>query len=69
MARAALGWSIRDLAAETGLSANTVINIEAGKPSVQPQTLDRIFTRLGLAGVSFTNDPVRGVGVYLRETG
>lgn len=67
MARAALGWSIRRLAEETGLSPNTIINFEEGKPSVQPKTVDRIFTRLGLAGCTFFNDPVNGVGIFVRK--
>ena len=53
MARAALGWTVRDLAAATGLHRNTITNIEIGRYTGDPKTLEIIETVLTRAGVQF----------------
>ena len=57
MARAALNWSLRDLAEAAGISANTVSRFEGGKPAI-PATLTVIRQAFEAAGVRFTE---RGV--------
>jgi DNA-binding XRE family transcriptional regulator len=66
MARAALNWTVRDLAEATGLHRNTINNIEVGRYVGDPKTLaaiERIFTR---AGVEFTNGDAPGVRLKKR---
>jgi transcriptional regulator with XRE-family HTH domain len=61
MARAALGWTVRDLAEATGLHRNTINNIEIGRYAGDPKTLAVIEKVLGRAGVEFTNGDQPGV--------
>jgi transcriptional regulator with XRE-family HTH domain len=61
MARAALNWTVRDLAEATGLHRNTINNIEVGRYAGDPQTLARIEKVLVRAGVEFTNGDQPGV--------
>ena len=42
MARAALNWTVRDLAEATGLHRNTINNIEVGRYGGDPKTLELI---------------------------
>jgi transcriptional regulator with XRE-family HTH domain len=61
MARAALNWTVRDLADATGLHRNTINNIEVGRYAGDPESLaviERVLTR---AGVEFTNGNQPGV--------
>jgi transcriptional regulator with XRE-family HTH domain len=67
MARAALKWTVRDLAEATGLHRNTINNIEVGRYSGDPQTLAKIEKVLIRAGVEFTDGD--RPGVRLRKTG
>jgi transcriptional regulator with XRE-family HTH domain len=66
MARAALNWTVRDLAEATGLHRNTVNNIEVGRYVGDPKTLAVIEKTLTKAGVEFTNGD--RPGVRLRKT-
>jgi transcriptional regulator with XRE-family HTH domain len=52
MARAALDWSQRDLAAASGVSARTVIRFEAGE-SVLPVRVQALRQALQAKGVLF----------------
>ena len=52
MARAALGWSVRDLAEHAGLSANTVSRFENGF-GAHVATLQQIQVVLEKAGIEF----------------
>jgi transcriptional regulator with XRE-family HTH domain len=61
MARAALNWTVRDLAAATGLHRNTITNIEVGRYAGDPETLTIIEKTLTKAGVEFTNGDRPGV--------
>ena len=67
MARAALGWGVRDLAKHAGLSANTVSRFENGFGTMV-ETLARIQETLEIAGVAFISaDQQGGPGIRLRE--
>jgi DNA-binding XRE family transcriptional regulator len=66
MARAALNWTVRDLANATGLHRNTITNIEVGRYAGDAATLaaiEQIFIREGLV---FIDENGGGAGVRLR---
>jgi transcriptional regulator with XRE-family HTH domain len=67
MARAALDWTVRDLAEATGLHRNTISNIEVGRYAGDPKTLELIEKILRAAGVEFINENGGGPGVRLRR--
>jgi DNA-binding XRE family transcriptional regulator len=67
MARAALNWTVRDLAKATGLHRNTINNIEVGRYAGDPESLKTIEKVLTRAGVEFTDGDQPGV--RLRKTG
>jgi transcriptional regulator with XRE-family HTH domain len=67
MARAALNWTVRDLAKATGLHRNTVTNIEVGRYSGDPDTLALLEKALRAAGVEFIDENGGGPGVRLRK--
>ena len=67
MARAALNWTVRDLAEATGLHRNTITNIEVGRYSGDPETLSTIESVLKRAGVEFIDEDGGGPGVRLRR--
>jgi transcriptional regulator with XRE-family HTH domain len=60
MARAAVGWGVRELAKKAGVTANTVTRIENGADAKQ-STIDRLQHVLELAGVEFINGDRPGV--------
>ena len=55
MARAAVGWGVRELAEKAGVTANTVTRIENGADAKQ-STLDRLKSALEAAGVEFIDE-------------
>jgi transcriptional regulator with XRE-family HTH domain len=67
MARAALGWTVRDLADATGLHRNTITNLEVGRYAGDPETLSNIKSVLEAAGVDFIDENGGGPGVRLRK--
>jgi transcriptional regulator with XRE-family HTH domain len=67
MARAALNWTVRDLAEAAELHRNTITNIETGKYAGDQETLARIATVLKRAGVEFIDENGGGPGVRLRK--
>lgn len=67
MARAALDWTVRDLAEATGLHRNTINNIEVGRYDADPATLQKIEKVLHAAGIEFIDENGGGVGVRLRR--
>jgi len=67
MARAALNWTVRDLAEATGLHRNTISNLEVGRFAGDPETLSIIERVLKDAGVEFIDENGGGVGVRLRK--
>lgn len=66
MARAALGWGVRDLAREASVSVDTISRLERGE-ELQPRTLAAIRTALEDAGVLFIDQNGHGAGVRLRD--
>jgi transcriptional regulator with XRE-family HTH domain len=67
MARAALNWTVRDLAEATQLHRNTISNIETGRYGGDVTTLARIAAVLKRAGVDFIEENGGGPGVRLRR--
>jgi transcriptional regulator with XRE-family HTH domain len=67
MARAALNWTVRDLAEATGLHRNTINNVEVGRYAGDPDTLQKIEKVLVSAGVEFIAENGGGPGVRLRK--
>ena len=66
MARAAVGWGVRELAKKAGVTANTVTRIENGADAKQ-STIDKLQHALELAGVEFIDENGGGPGVRLRK--
>lgn len=66
MARAALGWSVRELAAKAGVTANTVSRFENGADALG-ETLTKIQRALERGGVIFIDENGGGPGVRLRD--
>jgi transcriptional regulator with XRE-family HTH domain len=66
MARAAVGWGVRELAKKAGVTANTVTRIENGADARQ-STVDRLQHALEAAGVEFIQENGGGPGVRLRK--
>ncbi len=66
MARAALGWSVRELASKAGLAANTVSRYENGTDAYG-ETLTKIQRAFEQAGIIFIDEDESGPGVRLRE--
>jgi transcriptional regulator with XRE-family HTH domain len=68
MARAALGWGVRQLSTKAGVATNTVSRFENGYGAMV-ETLTRIQGALENAGVIFiAADQTGGPGVRLRES-
>jgi transcriptional regulator with XRE-family HTH domain len=67
MARAALNWTVRELADASKLHRNTITNIETGRYAGDAATLDTIETVLKKAGVDFIDENGGGPGVRLRK--
>jgi DNA-binding XRE family transcriptional regulator len=67
MARAALGWTVRDLAKAAGLHRNTINNVEVGRYAGDPATLQKIEKVLISAGIEFIDENGGGPGVRLRK--
>src|SRR3954471_13986960 len=67
MARAALNWTVRDLAEAAGVHRNTISNIEVGRYGGDPRTLQLIEQRFKAAGVEFIDENGGGAGVRLRK--
>ncbi|MEO1020130.1 MAG: helix-turn-helix transcriptional regulator [Pseudomonadota bacterium] len=69
MARAALGWGVRELATAAGVQPNTVSRYENGDVA-KTTTVEALQRVLEAAGVEFITENGGGPGVRLRkETG
>ena len=66
-ARAALNWSIEDLAEKSGVSARTIMRLEAvdGVPPGRSQTLFDIKAALEAGGIAFTGTATDRPGIQL----
>lgn len=60
MARAALGWGVRDLAAAAKVAPDTIARLERGE-DLRERTLEAIQAVLEAAGIEFTNGDAPGV--------
>lgn len=67
MARAALGWGVRDLAERAGVTPNTISRIENGADALG-STSQKIQGALEAAGVIFIAENGEGPGVRLKKT-
>ena len=67
MARAALGWTLQDLEAKSGVGRNTISRYEAGHDILASalQSLEGVLTDEGI--VFFEDDKVYGIGVGLKK--
>ena len=65
MARVALSWGVRDLAAAAKVSPNTVARLERGE-TLYPRTVEAIRAALETAGIEFIPQNGGGVGVRLK---
>ena len=68
MARAALGWGVRELAAAAKVSIDTVARFERGD-ELKERTIEALRRTLEAAGVKFIEENGGGVGVRLRKPG
>ena len=66
MARAAIGWGVRDVAKKAGVTANTVTRIENGADAKQ-STVEKLQRALEAAGVQFIEENGGGPGVRLKK--
>ena len=60
MARAAVGWGMRDLARMANVSMDTVIRLERGE-SMKQTTIERLRITLATAGIEFDDGDAPGV--------
>ena len=67
MARAGLGWRVRDLATKAGVTANTVSRYENGADALGG-TLEKMQRALEEGGVIFIDENGGGAGVRLRAS-
>lgn len=66
MARVALGWGVRDIAAAAKVSTDTISRLERGE-KLKPRTIDDIRATFEAAGIEFIPEDTKGPGVRLRE--
>ncbi len=67
MARAAVNWSLDQLAQAAGVHRNTIHNFETGRYSGSPEKLRAVRQALQAAGVEFIGE-AESAGVRLRST-
>lgn len=68
MARAALKWSLQDLADAAKVHRNTITNFENEKYAGSQEALAAIRTALEAAGVEFIPENGGGAGVRLKRS-
>lgn len=65
MARVAIGWGVRELAAAANVSPNTIARLERGE-ELKASTIETIRSALEAAGVEFIPENGGGAGVRLK---
>lgn len=65
MARAALGWGVRDLAMKANVSTQTVTRLERGE-QLKDSTIENIKSVFLMSGIEFIPQNGGGPGVRLR---
>ena len=68
MARAGIGWGVRELAEAANVSTNTLTRFERGE-RLYARTVEAIRAALEAAGVEFIAENGGGPGVRLRKAG
>ena len=68
MARVALGLGVRELAAASQVSTDTIVRFERGD-ALRDRTVDALRGALEAAGVEFIPENGGGAGVRLRKDG
>lgn len=66
MARAALGWGVRELAGAAKVSIDTVARFERGD-ELKERTIEALQRALEVAGVEFIDENGGGAGVRLKK--
>ena len=66
MARAALGWNIKELSSRVGVAANTISRFENGSDALG-ETLRKIRRVFEEAGITFIDENGGGPGVRLKK--
>ena len=66
MARAALGWGVRDLARAAKVSIDTVVRFERGD-ELMDRTVEAIQRALEAEGIEFIDENGGGAGVRVRK--
>jgi transcriptional regulator with XRE-family HTH domain len=66
MARAALGWGVRELAETAGVSTQTVTRLERGEP-LKSRTIESLRRAFEVAGIEFIPENGAGAGVRLKK--
>jgi transcriptional regulator with XRE-family HTH domain len=66
MARAALGWGVRELAAAAKVSIDTIARFERGD-ELKERTIEAIHRALETEGVAFIDENGGGPGVRLKK--
>ena len=66
MARAGLGWGVRELAAKAKVSVETVVRFEAGE-QLRESTLRKLTSAIERGGVEFIDEDGGGPGVRLAK--
>ena len=67
MARAALGWTVRDLENKSKINKNTISRYEAGR-EVLSGTIDKLEKVLESAGITFIQeDDLGGPGIRMQK--
>lgn len=66
MARAALNWSVADLAKASGVGHRTIAKFETGG-NVLPETVEALRQCLAAQGIEFVNGGKRAGVTYLRK--
>jgi transcriptional regulator with XRE-family HTH domain len=66
MARVALGFGVRELAEQAGVSTNTIARFERGE-EIKVTTMEAVRTALEAAGVEFIAENGGGPGVRLSK--
>lgn len=66
MARAALGWTLDDLAEASSVGRRTIAKFEGGG-TVVPETVEKLRAIFVANGIAFTNGGQRAGVTYLRR--
>jgi transcriptional regulator with XRE-family HTH domain len=66
MARAALGWGVRELAAAAKMSIDTIARFERGE-ELKERTVEAIHRALEAKGIDFIEENGGGPGVRLKK--